>query len=61
MRSARGCWGHGSGIRRKEVESAAEVGLRCTHNAPVRCFLGFLFRKVMQKHQTGEVGKQSII
>jgi len=24
-------------------------------------FLGFLFRKVVQKHQKGEVGKQSII
>ena len=29
------------------------------HNAPVRCLLGFLFCKVMQKHQTGEVGKRS--
>jgi len=26
-------------------ESAAEVGLCYTHNAPVRCLLGFLFRK----------------
>jgi len=33
-----------------EVESAAEVGLCCTHNAPVRCLLGFLCRKVVQKH-----------
>ena len=35
-----------------EVESAAEVGLCCTHNAPVRCLLSFLFHKV---------GKQSIV
>jgi len=40
----------GAWFRIKEVESAAEVGLCCTHNAPVRCLLGFLFRKVMQKH-----------
>ena len=31
----------------KEVDSAAAVGLCCTHNAPVRCLQGFLFRKVM--------------
>ena len=31
------------------------------HKAPVRCLLGFLFCKVMLKHQKGEVGKQSII
>jgi len=35
---------------RKEVNSAAAVGLCCTHNAPVCCLLGFLFRKVMRKH-----------
>jgi len=29
--------GHGSGIRRKEVESTPAVGLCCTHNALVRC------------------------
>jgi len=40
-----------------EVESAAEVELCCTHNAPVLYLLGFLFCKVMQKHQIGEVGK----
>ena len=34
-------------LRRKEVESAAAFGLCYTHNAPVRCLLGFLFRKVM--------------
>ena len=34
-------------LRRKEVESAAAVGLCYTHNAPVRCLLGFFFRKVM--------------
>jgi len=33
-----------------EVESAAEVRLCCTHNAPVRWILAFLFRKVMQKY-----------
>jgi len=37
----------GTWYRRKEVESAAAVGLCCTHNAPVRCLLGFLFLKVM--------------
>jgi len=47
-------------FRRKEVESAAAVGLCCTHNEPVCCLLGFLFRKVMLKHYIGEVGKQSI-
>ena len=46
--SYRDCWGHGLGER--EVGSAAAVGLCCMHNAPVRCFLGFLFRKVVQKH-----------
>jgi len=40
----------GASFRRKEVESAAGVGLCCMHNAPVRCLLGFLFCKVMQKH-----------
>jgi len=37
MRSARGCWR--TWFRRKEVESAAAVGLCCTHNAcaPMRC------------------------
>jgi len=37
------CWRHSSGER--EVDSAAAVGLCCTHNAPVRCLLGFLFRR----------------
>jgi len=37
-------------LRLNEVESAAHVGLCCTHNAPAQCLLGFLFRKVMQKH-----------
>jgi len=40
----------GAWFSRKEVESVAGVGLRCTHSGPVRCLLGFLFRKVMQKH-----------
>jgi len=40
----------GAWYRRKEVESAAAVGLCCTHKASVRCLLGFLFRKVMLKH-----------
>jgi len=35
---ARGCWG--AWFRINEVESAAEVGLCCTHNAAVRCLLG---------------------
>jgi len=42
------CWVHGSGER--EVDSAAAVGLCCTHNVEVRCLLGYLFRTVMQKH-----------
>jgi len=37
-------------FRRKEVESAAAVGLCCMHKAPVHCLLGFLFRRVMLKH-----------
>ena len=58
MRSA---WGLGvARCRRKEVASAAAAGLRRMHKAPVRCLLGFLFRKVMLKHYIGEVGKQSI-
>jgi len=40
----------GAWFKRKEVESAATVGLCCMHKAPVRCILGFLFRKVMLKH-----------
>jgi len=55
-RDYRGAW-----FRRKELDSAAAVGLCCTHNAPVRCLLGFLFCKVMQKHQIDEMGKQSIV
>ena len=42
-------------FRRKEVESAAGVGLCCMHNAAVHCLLGFLFCKVMQKHTLFEV------
>jgi len=34
---------------------------QCMHSVPVHCLLGFLFRKVMQKHKRGEVEKQSII
>jgi len=37
-------------FRRKEVESAAGGGLCCMHNAPLCCLLGFLYRKLMQKH-----------
>jgi len=51
----------GAWFRWKEVDSAAAVGLCYTHNAPARCLLGFLIRKVMQKHWIGEVGKQSIV
>jgi len=40
----------GAWFKRKEVDSAAAIGLRCMHNAAVRCLLGFLFRNVMQKH-----------
>jgi len=38
------------GMVQEKVDSAAAVALCCTHNAPVRCLLGFLFRKVMLKH-----------
>jgi len=48
----------GAWFWKKAVESAAWVGLCCMHSAPVRCLLGFLFRKVMQKHYRGEVEKQ---
>jgi len=44
----------GAWFRINEVESAAEVALCCTHSAPVRYLLDFLFR-------IGEVGKQSIV
>jgi len=40
----------GSWFTINEVESTVAVGLCCTHNAPVRCLLGFLFCKVMPKH-----------
>jgi len=50
----------GAWFRRKTVDRAVAVGLCCTHNAPVHCLVGFLFRKVMQKHYL-EVGKQRII
>jgi len=40
----------GAWFRRKKAESTAAVGLLYTHKAPVRCLLGFLFRKVMLKH-----------
>jgi len=50
--------GHGSGERKS---STAAVGLCCMHKAPVRCLLGFLFRKVMLKHYIGEMGKQSVV
>jgi len=46
--SYRDCWV--ARFRREEVNSAAAVGLCHMHNAAVRCLLGFLFRKVMQKH-----------
>jgi len=41
MHSAWGFWGEW--FRRKEVDSAAAVGLCWMHKAPVRCLLGFLF------------------
>jgi len=51
--SPQGCWV--PWFRRKEVESAHELDCvaRTVHHvrcAQVRCLLGFLFRKVMQKH-----------
>ena len=51
----------GAWFRRKLIESTATVGLCCTHKAPVGCHLGFLFCKVMLKHQISEVGRQSIV
>jgi len=51
----------GAWLRRKEVKSAAAVGLCCTYNTTVHSLLGFLFCNVMQKHKIGEVGKQSIV
>jgi len=59
MRSAIGLLG--ALFRRKEVDNAGAVGLCYTHSSSVRCLLGFFFRKVMPKHQTDEVGKQSIV
>jgi len=46
--SHRDCWGHGS-EERKSI-ALQQLDCCCTHNAPVRCLLGFLFRKVMLKH-----------
>jgi len=57
----------GALFRRKEVDSAGAVGLCYMHSSSVRCLLGFFFRKTailnqkVLKHQTGEVGKQSIV
>jgi len=48
--SVEGSCGIGGMVQEKEVDSAPAIGLCCTHNAPVRCVLGLLFRKVMQKH-----------
>ena len=58
--SHRDCWGHGSG-ERKSIALQQLDCVACTRNALMRCLLGYLFCKVMQKHWTGEVGKQSII
>jgi len=45
--SYRDSWEHGSGERK----SIALQQLDChIHNAPVRCLMDCLFRKVMQKH-----------
>ena len=46
-------WGHGSGERKSIALQQLDCRAYCTHNAPVRCLLGFLFRKVMLKHQIG--------
>jgi len=43
MRSVTGTVG--AWFTRKEVDSAVAAVLCCTHNAPVCCILGFLFRK----------------
>jgi len=42
--SYREYWGHGSGERKSTALQQLDC---CTHNAPVRCLLGFLFRKAM--------------
>jgi len=40
-----------------EDESAAEVGLCCTHNAPVCCLLGFQFLEFGRcTHRTSKIG-----
>jgi len=43
----RNCWGHGSGERRSIALQQLDC---CMLSAPVCSILGFLFRKVMQKH-----------
>ena len=45
----RDCCGHGSG-ERKSIICLQQLDSICTHNAVVRCLLGFLLCKVMQKH-----------
>jgi len=47
----------GAWFRRKKVDSAAAVGLCCAHNWPVRCLLGFLFRKAEALDRWGEKTK----
>jgi len=47
--SYRDCWGHGSGERKLIALQQLDCVAR-THNAPLRCLLSFLFRKVIQKH-----------
>ena len=46
----------GGWFRINEVQSAAEVGLCCTHNALVCCVLGFYFAEVLDRWG----GKQNI-
>ena len=50
----------GARLRRKEAESTAAVRLCCMRKAPLRGLLGFLFRKVMPKHQIGKARIQAL-
>jgi len=39
----------GTWFMRKEVKSAAAVGLRCKHKAPVHCLVRFLFAEALDR------------
>jgi len=46
--------------RRKKSKALQQLPC-CMHKAAVRCLLGFLFRKVMLKHQISEVGSSDFL